>query len=120
MIAEPGTGNYPAQAAREEAFPLPEAKAGPVSDPPAPESAGLLTGGLSFGLAALERAVQALLGPDSRTVGRSTLLCWLGLGTWLLGAALACVAARQRRSQLATILLRAGNLGETLREEELK
>jgi hypothetical protein len=77
-----------------EAIPAPRAEALPA------EGAGLLTEGMSFGLATLERAVRAWTQQESSLTGRGVvLLRWLGLCSWALGAALVCIVARRGRSQ---------------------
>jgi hypothetical protein len=77
-----------------------------------PESAGLLTAGLPGDLAALERAIRALAGPPSEAGARGwVLLRWLGLSTWLLGAALAYALARGRGTQPSPGLAGRGHLG---------
>jgi hypothetical protein len=97
----------------------PEAKAALQAIPPA-EGAGLLPGGLPFGLAALARAVRALTEPEAKAGDRGLILLrWLGLCSWLVGAGLGYLVLR-RRSRPTAALPGPGTLGATtLREEDL-
>jgi hypothetical protein len=64
----------------------------------APGVAGLLSDALPGGLAVLERALQALTEPEAETEARdSTVLHWLGLSAWVVGAGMAYEVARRRR-----------------------
>jgi hypothetical protein len=95
-----------------------EGKEASKLESPSPECAGLLTGRLPFGLEAVERAVRALLEPDSGTRAEgSALLHWLGLPTGLLGAALICAAARWRYRQDTLGLRTARSLADAARPE---
>jgi hypothetical protein len=61
-----------------------------------PQAAGLLTDGVTQGVTALERAVEALTEPlGSVETGSGDALYWLGCSSWLVAAALACEAARR-------------------------
>jgi hypothetical protein len=112
----------PGRSGDDENTGSPEAKS-----PPAPvlllrpEGAGLLSSGLPFGLAALERAVRALAQVESMASGSgSTLLRYLVLGSWVLGGALICVVARRRRPIPAIALHGSGTLNQSaLCEEDL-
>lgn len=76
---------------------------------PSPEAAGLLTNESSFGLTALEHAIRSLTDPESGADGGGSGL-WkaFGLSCWLLGSALAYMAARRVRSPAALALPRTG------------
>jgi hypothetical protein len=71
----------------------------PVEPAPLPQLAEMLRGGPPAGLAALERAVQALTEADASAGDRiPILLRWLGVATWLAGAAVLYLVARRRRA----------------------
>jgi hypothetical protein len=77
-----------------------------------PQAAGLLTEGVTLGVTALERAVEALTEPlGSVDSGSAGALYWLGCSSWLVAAALACEAARRTLSRRpAGTLPRLANL----------
>jgi hypothetical protein len=68
----------------------------PDMDAFSPEEAGLITGGLPFGLAALEHALRDVLDAEARIVSAGQHgLRFFGVSAWALSAALAYVLARQ-------------------------
>jgi hypothetical protein len=61
-----------------------------------PRVEGLLTQGVTFGVAALERAARALTEPmQIAERGYADVLYWLGCSSWVLAAALACEGLRR-------------------------
>jgi hypothetical protein len=97
--------------------PPPQAKGAPAPALP-PLAAGLLDGVGALPLAALERAVRALTAPEALAGDDAPfLLRWLGISSWLTGAALACWMARRRRPP-ALALHDAGGLREMDFSEE--
>ncbi len=109
----------PAQTARPGEAAVPQAQAKLTGEPLPPEGADLLTQGMSFGLAALDRAVRSLLEPDAGSFGRGqALLRWLGLSTGMVGAALAYIVVRERRTRPSVALPGAGSLGGAPLDEE--
>jgi hypothetical protein len=86
-------------------FAAPQPKAVPPAALPAPAGADLLPAGMPAALAAVERAVQALVEPlAGARADRPGRARWVAIGAWLLGSAVAAILARPPHRQPAPAL----------------